>query len=254
MKLPCVGLCEHMYICNCEDKEPLCKHIHKIHAFFKTNTAIVKTDDDMTTYFDSQTQGTLNEDEFHFVDPPSPPATRFEDPTQKELEKYNNNIAELISLMENANIKKLMLSNVNTRLGELIRQAKAFKNMEEKPKLEPMETSYTFKPNEKLDHQWQPSKFRKTKKEICQPKKFCPISSEKKAEIVKQLIKGCAKEDNAETIEDEKQKMETTKKIGDKKLETEKTGKCVEKREKPSKTEATFVSVPIKDYNFNLIV
>ena len=35
MQLPCVGLCEHMYTCNCEDRNPLCKHIHKIHAVYK---------------------------------------------------------------------------------------------------------------------------------------------------------------------------------------------------------------------------
>ena len=30
---PSVGLCSHLYFCNCNDPGLLCKHIHKLHSF-----------------------------------------------------------------------------------------------------------------------------------------------------------------------------------------------------------------------------
>ena len=28
----CKGLCQHIYTCNCQDRNKLCKHIHKVHS------------------------------------------------------------------------------------------------------------------------------------------------------------------------------------------------------------------------------
>ena len=35
-KISCVGLCEHIYSCNCGGKAKICKHIYKVHSAFKT--------------------------------------------------------------------------------------------------------------------------------------------------------------------------------------------------------------------------
>ena len=42
-QISCVGLCEHIYSCNCEDKAKICKHIYKIHSTLKRKIKQCKT-------------------------------------------------------------------------------------------------------------------------------------------------------------------------------------------------------------------
>ena len=42
-QISCVGLCERIYSCNCEDKAKICKHIYKIHSTLKRKIKQCKT-------------------------------------------------------------------------------------------------------------------------------------------------------------------------------------------------------------------
>ena len=40
----CMGLCEHLYSCDCDDPENLCNRIHKLHCNLVSKTMHVNTD------------------------------------------------------------------------------------------------------------------------------------------------------------------------------------------------------------------
>ena len=40
----CMGLCEHLYSCDCVDPANLCKHIHKLHSNLVSKKMHVNTD------------------------------------------------------------------------------------------------------------------------------------------------------------------------------------------------------------------
>ena len=42
-QISCVGLCEHIYSCNCDDKVKICKHICKVHSTSKREIKQRKT-------------------------------------------------------------------------------------------------------------------------------------------------------------------------------------------------------------------
>lgn len=39
-EISCNNLCNHLYSCNCQDSDALCKHIHKIHSYCNRNTPV----------------------------------------------------------------------------------------------------------------------------------------------------------------------------------------------------------------------
>jgi hypothetical protein len=47
---PCDGLCYHLYKCTCEDTDPLCKHIHAVHALMKSILALKVSYSSVFTY------------------------------------------------------------------------------------------------------------------------------------------------------------------------------------------------------------
>ena len=126
---------------------------------------------------------------------------------QHQLEMFRKNMQQLSTLMQSDLLQRIQLPSVNAQLSDMIKQAQAIENMETK-NLEfssPLNVSYEFQPNEKLDHQWQPSKFRKTRKEQ-QPKtkKFQPLSSVKKEEVIKSLLqKDSVQKENKQMEDDE---------------------------------------------------
>ena len=92
-----------------------------------------------------------------------------------EDERLRKNVATLLEICKDPFVKTLRVPNVNRQLEDIIRQCEAVRTLPtSKLNMEPIkpEEEWKFAPNEKLDRQWQPSKFFKTKKPI-QKKKNC---------------------------------------------------------------------------------
>ena len=83
-----------------------------------------------------------------------------------ETERFQKNIDEISTLISHPMIINLQLPSMNRQLEDMISQAEAIKNMNsiEIP-VKPHNNLLSFEPNKKLDNQWQPNKFKRTRKE-----------------------------------------------------------------------------------------
>uniref|UniRef100_A0A8D9E7V9 SWIM-type domain-containing protein n=1 Tax=Cacopsylla melanoneura TaxID=428564 RepID=A0A8D9E7V9_9HEMI len=49
----CPGLCSHLYSCSCPDKDPICKHIHRLHSLLNKDSVQLNAEpfnmEDMST-------------------------------------------------------------------------------------------------------------------------------------------------------------------------------------------------------------
>ncbi|XP_065651723.1 uncharacterized protein LOC136079611 isoform X2 [Hydra vulgaris] len=146
----CIGLCEHLYQCNCSDNFNLCKHIHKLQSFLlKIKKNNIK----------EPSLAVVSEDVQMMKKPQV---------FDNEAERFKKNVDELCSLVNNPMIISLQLPSINRQLEDMIRQAKAIKgiNSIDIPMKATLQTQpLNFAPNKKLDKQWQPNKFRKTRKD-----------------------------------------------------------------------------------------
>ena len=48
----CMGLCKHLYSCDCDDPANLCKHIHKLHSNLVSQKMHVNTDAEIINEID----------------------------------------------------------------------------------------------------------------------------------------------------------------------------------------------------------
>ena len=180
MELACIGLCEHIYTCNCDDPVLLCKHIHKIHSL------AIRSNERKLKRKSPELQTSL----FH---QPSDDATVVDTREVDHFEKFLQIVERLSTLVKNPTVGKLQLPSINRKLVDMIKQAEAIAQIpaiesESLPSTDP-EIKYKPMPNEKLDLQWQPKRFSKTKKEYKKgniTKHFYP-SNEKKDVIKKRL-------------------------------------------------------------------
>nr|XP_047132479.1 uncharacterized protein LOC124811204 [Hydra vulgaris] len=145
----CNGLCEHLYRCSCNDIVILYKHVHKLQSFLLRSQ-------EKNCPKESLAVGTGN--------------NQVKQKSQtfiNESERFQKNIDELSTLFSHLMRINLQLPSINRQLEDMIRQAEAIKNINliEIP-TEP--TSHNnllnFEPNKKLDNQWQPNKFKRTRK------------------------------------------------------------------------------------------
>ncbi|XP_065682272.1 uncharacterized protein LOC136095504 [Hydra vulgaris] len=87
---------------------------------------------------------------------------------KNEAERFKKNVDELCLLVTDPKIISLQLLSINRQLEDMIRQAKAIKgiNSIDVPIKATLQNQHlNFAPNKKLDTQWRPNKFRKTKKD-----------------------------------------------------------------------------------------
>ena len=112
--------------------------------------------------------------------------------TVSEEEKFGENIQKLNELIKNENVQRLHLPSTNRQLKDIIKQAEALVKLNEgNLNLTSLSSSMTmkseFKPNEKLDHQWQPKKFCRTKLEFYPTKNRTYPSQETKQKTYNKL-------------------------------------------------------------------
>ena len=159
MDIACVGLCGKKYICNCDDSSTLCKHIHKLHSFLlrtgqcKNN---IQTEEapQYVLYHPMVDNDDINK----------------EHEKLSEEEKFLNLVSTLTKLIKDPSVQALHLSSINRQLRDIVKQAEAVTNLNEPTltdliKYPPSSSpTVTVMPNEKLGNQWQPKKFKRTKK------------------------------------------------------------------------------------------
>ena len=112
--------------------------------------------------------------------------------TVSEEKKFDENIQKLKELIKNENVQRLHLPSINRQVNDIIKQAEALVELNEgNLNLTSLSSSVTveskFKPNEKLDHQWQPKKFCRTKNEFHPTKNRAYPSQETKQKIYNKL-------------------------------------------------------------------
>ena len=144
----CNGLCQHLYRCNCNEIVILCKHVHKLRSFLlrtqeKNCTKVSLAVNTGNNQLKQKSQTFINENE-----------------------RFQKNIDEISTLISHPMIINLQLPSMNRQLEDMISQAEAIKNMNsiEIP-VKPHNNLLNFEPNKKLDNQWQPNKFKRTRKE-----------------------------------------------------------------------------------------
>ena len=136
----CIGLCEHLYSCDCDDPGNLCKHIHKLHSNLASQKMHVNTDAkiineiDMTDGFKCFT--------------PSNDIKKPRKPRKKNLQKTFRNLSHWWKI--------LRLASINSIFDDLNRQCEAVitLNKTSLPGQQPGKVKVKIiPPNKKMDFQ-----------------------------------------------------------------------------------------------------
>ncbi|KAI8482789.1 hypothetical protein Bbelb_394510 [Branchiostoma belcheri] len=172
-KLSCIGLCSHLYHCNCDDNHPICKHVHKVHSYQvrfhqQSRVTINAETGDLHLYT------TCNED----VEADSHCTTT----SQTMQEATGRYLAELAKMYNNEEVSRHIGLHLHGVLKQAVAQCKAITH--ETTQLKPMEPAVTISPNQQL--QLQPMK--KAKKRKTAKKVFTGPSSEKKRTLLEKLL------------------------------------------------------------------
>ena len=165
LTITCMELCEHLYTCDCPDFNRICKHVYKIHSY--TNTSSFQqynSNSSLPVTISHSPETPLMNDNQLQETPPS----GFNDHNKQILEFYKN-LDELKMLLQNKNVQVMRLAHVNLVLRDLINQCKAVVDIstdklnQETSKLS-SEIDKKIHGNKKLQCQWRPGKFYRTKK------------------------------------------------------------------------------------------
>ena len=182
----CLGLCEHLYISDCDDFVRICKHAHKLHSTLLRENNL--------RFGQDNKEKEQNEISYVFQMPICNKTIDLASSTRTvpEEEKFDEYIQKLKELIKNENVRRLHLPSINHQVNDIIKQAEALVELNEgNSNLTSLSSSMTmeseFKPNEKLDHQWQPKKFCRTEKEFHPTKNFTYPSQETKQNIYNKL-------------------------------------------------------------------
>ena len=182
----CLGLCEHLYISDCDDFVRICKHAHKLHSTLLRENNL--------RFGQDNKEKEQNEISYVFQMPICNKTIDLASSTRivSEEEKFDENIQKSKELIKDENVQRLYLPSINRQVNDIIKQAEALVELNEgNSNLTSLSSSMTmeseFKPNEKLDHQWQPKKFCRTEKEFHPTKNFTYSSQETKQNIYNKL-------------------------------------------------------------------
>ena len=165
--ITCMELCEHLYICDCPNFNRMCKHIYKICSY--TNRSSFQQCNSNSSFSDTiyhSSETPLMNDSQLQESATSP--SGFND-HNKQILKFHKNLDELKMLLQNKNVQVMRLTHVNLVLRDLINQCKVVADIstdklnQETSKLS-SETDEKIHGNQKLQCQWRPGKFSKTKK------------------------------------------------------------------------------------------
>ena len=179
----CLGLCEHLYICACDDVAGICKHAHKLHSMLLRENNL--------RFGQDNKENEQNEISYVFQMPICNKTIVLASSTRivSEEQKFVENIQKLKELIKNENVQRLYLPSINRQVNDIITQAEALVELNDGNfNFNSLSNSMTmeseFKPNEKLDHLWQAKKFCRTKKEFHPTKNRTYPSQETKQKII----------------------------------------------------------------------
>ena len=245
-QISCLGLCEHIYSCNCDDKAKICKHIYKVHSTLKREIKQCKTDlktndetdavndeaSNISRELETSEECNRNSDEKENVRMYKTFDPKYTNPQYEDSNRCKNNervckllIEKLLRLTETESVKSLFLPKMVSALQDLVKQAEAIANIDINPNLDYISPSYKPMPNEKLDYQWKPGKLYKTRKEVQKKKKVNTTTEERNkisADLLNKEVKLESKDLLVLNIESKKRKSEANCKRPEKMFETQK--------------------------------
>ena len=141
LEVSCIGLCEHLYSCTCEDKHMMCKHIHKVHSLL-TGRQLAQG---------KNLAGRTREPKF--VTPQGATIDKLE---EKKMKKKLNDIAfiqdqldKLQKLAIDSSVQALMLPHLKSTLSQLVIKCEAVKSCVESCPAA-MNVTDPVKPNQKF--------------------------------------------------------------------------------------------------------
>jgi len=184
LELSCLGLCHHLYSCDCADEVALCKHIHKVHS-------IGTKDLNYSTVKEDVKEEELKEDYSPFPELFHQQKSEEKEnpkPKKSEREKFDANIAYLINLVDQPSIQALRIKMVNSQLSDIIRQCEAMSLLENQ-NFKPFkgEKEELIFPNQKLEKQ---PRFIKSAKRKTKSMPAFPSTERRKQVKLIRTIKG----------------------------------------------------------------
>ncbi|XP_054278526.1 uncharacterized protein LOC128996980 [Macrosteles quadrilineatus] len=141
----CPGLCSHLYTCSCEDIEPLCKHVHKLHSYLSRDVVVAQLNTKCESNELFFSESAIEENSFITT----------QEIQKRHIEiqrrKLKENIEKLMLLVEDDGVPVNVLDKLNNEVVSAIKHAEvSMKNSLDMPV---MCTSETFAPNQKLKTQ-----------------------------------------------------------------------------------------------------
>ncbi|GBL78739.1 hypothetical protein AVEN_65293-1 [Araneus ventricosus] len=169
LEVSCMGLCSHLYQCNCQDLKSnnLCKHIHKIHSQKMKGKITFQSDNFQV------------EESFSNVDSESDYNVGHTSQFEQGKSPIPNLCFELLELMKNEKVQSVMSSNVETVLRNLISGCRGVMNSSVSEKIDPIVPCLKIHPNQKLIPQ---TDFFKTNNKHTKQNTQKKISSKRKLE------------------------------------------------------------------------
>ena len=163
-QISCVGLCEHIYSCNCDDKAKICKHICKVHSTSKREIKQCKTglkinekdetdavsDEASNISLELQTSDKCNRssDENENMRMCKTFDLWYTNSHDEDSSRCKNNervykslIEKLLRLTENESVKSLFLPKMISVSQDLVKQAEAIANIDTNLNLDHMSPS-----------------------------------------------------------------------------------------------------------------
>lgn len=186
-ELACLGLCSHLYHCNCDDNALLCKHIHKIHAFQVRMHHIARTEVEEADTAD-HFQGYSHELPLTTTDIPNEEDQPKSAPPERLLEATKLDVSKLEDMLQNEVVVRALLPQINGTLKRLLAQCTAVISSNDRLTQEPqlMHAAKMIQPNEKLQLQLRPM-TKAPKRKVAAPIFTGPTASQKK-ELLNSLL------------------------------------------------------------------
>lgn len=189
-ELACLGLCSHLYHCNCDDNALLCKHTHKIHAFQVRMHHIARTEVEEADTAD-HFQGYSHELPLTTTDIPNEEDQPKPAPPERLLEATKLDVSKLEDMLQNEVVVRALLPQINGTLKRLLAQCTAVISSNDRLTQEPqlMHAAKMIQPNEKLQLQLRPM-TKAPKRKVAAPIFTGPTSSQKK-ELLNSFSQTC---------------------------------------------------------------
>ncbi|KAK3908561.1 Asparagine-rich zinc finger protein AZF1 [Frankliniella fusca] len=157
----CHGLCSHLYVCSCPDsRNPLCKHIHKLHSFLQRNVP------------NPAYQDLCEEVQFVTIDTNDFPEVLKDFSEANAYHRLECNMSKLTQFISQRSLPKHLVLSCDTEIDKIVKKISVL-SVQPEPEVSDMPAKKSIAPRQKLVTQLAqmlPSKRRKKKKKTVEMK------------------------------------------------------------------------------------